>query len=147
MPKSWSESAPAGRIHQIGHVRQSGITALARHRQRLDAPGLDERQRSGQRRNRVLHFAGNHGRIGLVARLERHVHRLDADGRVELLDRQVNAVAHPARSEVERAGLGLGQCDEILQRVHAELGRHRQDLARCLDQAKVGEGVSSFSVQ
>ena len=108
------------------HVRQDRRAYLARGAERLDAAVLDRRRHG---RHRVEHHV-DLARHDVGARAGRalvgNVHDVEAGEVFHQLARHVIVRAGAGRAVVQRAGLGPGERDQLLQGVHRRALRHHQ---------------------
>ena len=117
------------------HVGQRARALRRDQRERAQLAGLDVRRGRRDADEDEVHVAGEHVLHREVHALVGDVNELRAGDDVEELAREVVRGAGAARAEVERAGLGFREGDELLQvlrrqrRLRDHHVRHRRDQA------------------
>ena len=91
-----------------------------------------------------LHLPSNGSRHCQAAPSVRNVHEIDAGHGFQQLHRHVRAARQPRRRVIDRAGLCLGQCQQVLQRLRGETRMRRQQIRKTRqlrNRRKIAPGV------
>ena len=127
MPGQRLEARIAALRHRR-HFEGHGRTLEAGHGQRAQLARLDLRQHADRIAEHHAELAAQEVADGKRGAAIGHVRHLQAGLRIEQLGHPMVGRAHAGRAVVHRARLALGECNELLQRLHGQVGVHDEDV-------------------